>query len=94
MVRKEKILIGTGFLLHDEIGGVYVHPDHQRNGVGRLVVDILINKAKENRLNYVWLDSTPLAKSLYLNLGFSVHYGALQMIGNSPLHYFRMGKKI
>ena len=31
-------ILGTGFVVGNELGGVYVHPDYQKKGYGRQLV--------------------------------------------------------
>jgi len=85
-------LRGTGFLMDEEMGGVYIHPDHQRKGYGRQIVEFLLSRAQENKLERIWLDATPLAKPLYDKLGFSLISPMVQMVGDVRLNYFKMEK--
>lgn len=91
-LRDQDELRGTGFLMEEEMGGLYVHPDHQRKGYGRQIVEYLIKNALENKVFRIWLDATPLAKPLYDKLGFSLISPMLQMVGDARLEYFKMEK--
>lgn len=82
----------TGFLDGEELGGVYVHPDFQRKGFGRAVVEYLLKIAGEKSQKYIHLDSTPIAKPLYEKMKFTLVSPAVQMIEDTPLHYFKMEK--
>jgi putative acetyltransferase len=82
----------TGFLMDDEMGGLYVHPDYQKQGIGTAIVKTLLKEAAKNNCEYIRLDSTPLAKRLYLKMGFKMVAPAVQMVGDVPLHYYKMEK--
>jgi GNAT superfamily N-acetyltransferase len=87
-----KSIRATGFLDGEELGGVYVHPDFQRRGFGKAIVERLLKEARNKLLKYIYLDSTPIAKSMYEKLEFSLVSPAVQMVGDVPLHYFKMEK--
>ena len=84
----------TGFLDDDELGGVYVHPGFQRKGLGTAIVKHLLLEAEKRSVKFIHLDSTPLAKPMYEKLKFDLVGPAVQMIGEDPLHYFKMEKYI
>jgi GNAT superfamily N-acetyltransferase len=90
MLVENKTLRATGFLLGDELGGCYVSPDYQQRGYGTTIVNALLKEARERKCRYLHLDSTPFAKPLYLRAGFELVGPAVIMIGNVPLHYFKM----
>jgi GNAT superfamily N-acetyltransferase len=94
IVKIDQLIIGTGFLDGEELGGVYVHPDFQRLGYGIKIVEHLLAIARENKIKKVHLDSTPIAKPMYEKLGFQLISPAVQMIGKVPLDYFIMEKII
>lgn len=90
-----KNVVGCGYLLNDEIGGLYVHPEHQSVGIGSLILDQLIKMAKENKLKAIWLDATPISKNIYLNRGFNLIEKKVMYVGNNaPLEYFYMVKDL
>jgi GNAT superfamily N-acetyltransferase len=88
---KDKI-VGVGYLIEKEIGGLYVHTDFQRNGYGEKIVLQLIELARLKNLDYVWLHSTPTARNFYLNLGFEMQEELTDIVGprDAPLPYFLM----
>lgn len=85
-------LRATGFFMEEEMGGVYVHPDFQKKGYGSAIVKKLLEYAIEKKSRYIHLDATPLAKPLYLKMGFDNVGPATQWVDDVPLHYFRMEK--
>ena len=88
-------LIATGNLHDGSIGGVYVLPEFQKKGLAKIIVNHLLEKARENGLNKVNLDSTLLAKKLYDSLGFTtIDKVSMDMEGGEKLDYYPMEKKI
>jgi GNAT superfamily N-acetyltransferase len=94
VIKKNKEIIATGLLTGDELGGVYVNPDLQGNGYGSMMVKQLLKLAKDNKIEKVHLDSTPIAKRMYEKLGFQLMRPAVQMVGKIPLNYFIMEKEL
>lgn len=71
-------LIGCACLTHaGEIEKVFVHTDHKRQGVGRLLWTALRDAAQARGLTELTLDADPEAVPFYTALGFSI-------IGESP----------
>ena len=60
-----------------EIKKVFVHPDHKRRGVGRLLWTALQNAAQARGMTELTLDADPEAVPFYTALGFSI-------VGESP----------
>lgn len=82
----EKI-IGHGILSvaagESHILNVCIHPDCQRLGFGKILVEFLLEKAKEKKAQRVFLEVRPsnrIAYELYENLGFNE-------IGTRPNYY-------
>lgn len=94
LLRIDNKMIATGFLHENEIGGVYVLPEYQGLGYGRKIVESLLEIAKENELEDIHLDSTPIARAMYEKLGFHITENAVQMVGHVPLPYFKMKLKL
>lgn len=90
LLEEEGKLKGTGFLHGEEMGGIYVHPGYQRKGLGEMMVRYLMQLAREKQLPRIWLDATPLAQPLYDKLGFDLVSPMMDMVGDVPLHYFKM----
>lgn len=53
------------------IGMIAVHPDHQRKGVGAMLMQWGMDKAAEENVP-IWLTATPVGEGLYRKLGFIV----------------------
>lgn len=90
ILRHDGLMKATGFLTGEEMGGLYVHPDYQRQGLGTAIIRQLLEIAVKQNLSRIWLDATPYAKPLYEKLGFRVTRTAVMYIENNPLDYFKM----
>ena len=49
---------------------VYTHPDFRRQGVGRTMVSMLIDEARDRGITEISLDATEAGRPLYRALGF------------------------
>ena len=49
---------------------VYTHPDFRRQGVGRRMVSLLIDEARNRGISEISLDATEAGRPLYESLGF------------------------
>jgi ribosomal protein S18 acetylase RimI-like enzyme len=84
-------VIASGYLIGNEIGGVYVHPDYQNQGFGKKIINELIRFAKKQNISILVLNSTPIAFNFYNSIGFSLSEELTEIVeDNSPLHYFKM----
>jgi GNAT superfamily N-acetyltransferase len=70
------ILVGVGFLAgsirHAILCDLTVHPEHQRRGIGRAIINQRINMIYELEVRYVYADisDTNTLHKYYLTLGF------------------------
>ena len=60
-------VVGTGSLSGQTVSSVYVHPDHQRRGVGAALVEAVENTCQHGMLS---VQSSVTAKSFYAKRGF------------------------
>ena len=75
----------TAWIVIDElhITSIAVLPNHQRKGLGRLLLSELIKRSKSLQTNQIFLevkDTNKPAKALYKSMGF-------KLIGNRPNYY-------
>ena len=63
-------LIGTGSLISNKIFAVYVHPEHQGNGIGIKLMEELENRAIANGIKKIELSASISSKDFYENLGY------------------------
>ena len=67
----EGLAVATGRMLEDgHIGRIAVLRNQRGKGVGKLVMQTFLQRAKERKLNKVWLSSQCHAHQFYVNLGF------------------------
>ena len=60
-------LTGTnGYLMN-----IYTHPEYRGHGVGRKIIDFLVDEAKRKGTGKIYLESSKDAKHLYEKKGFS-----------------------
>jgi GNAT superfamily N-acetyltransferase len=92
---QDEMLVGSGYLTKKEVGGVYIRKSKQGTGIGKQIVERIIEKAKENGYDHIWLDATLLAKEFYLSMGFQLIENMTDYVSdNIPLHYYRMFMKL
>lgn len=90
-----RIIVGTGTLLGNEISRVFVTPNFQRKGIGKLIMHNLEQRAAESEIMVVYLTSTAVSKAFYESLGYSVIDGEVCSSEGSPaIGYFRMKKSL
>lgn len=63
-------VVGFAALADDEVRAVYVHPDHARNGVGRLLLRALESLAQDRGLAELRLTSSLNAVAFYRSQGY------------------------
>lgn len=70
-------LVGAGFLTgnvrHAELVDLVVHPDYRQKGIGRSIVRIIVDYAKQNKIKYFGLtydEESPWLKEFYESEGF------------------------
>ncbi|MBN1118400.1 MAG: GNAT family N-acetyltransferase [Bacteroidales bacterium] len=95
LLYKDNLIVASGYLYKREVGGVYVHPDFQRQGIGKIIVGEILNLARSMNFDHVWLDSTPIAFNFYKSMGFTLTEERTDYVNKSvPLHYYRMFLKL
>jgi GNAT superfamily N-acetyltransferase len=70
ILAQEQKFIGTGTLFESIIKGVYVKPEYHKNGYGRKIINELERKAKENEIEKIELNASPVSKEFYERLGY------------------------
>lgn len=63
-------LIGTASLENNVIYGVFVDVNYHRRGVGRKLMSIIEDKAKENSVNLIQIPSSITSQNFYYKLGY------------------------
>ena len=63
-------MVGTLSLQDKRLRRFFVHPDYQRQGIGKQLIKIIIKYMKNNNLNEIWVGSIMRAVPVYEKLGF------------------------
>jgi GNAT superfamily N-acetyltransferase len=72
VVERDGAIIGTGSLIGDEIGGVFVRRDVQGQGIGTRLMDELEERASAAGLASVSLSVSLPSRAFYVRRGYSV----------------------
>ena len=90
-VETDHKIIAAGCLTNDEINSVYTHPEYQNKGLGKIIMQELMQEAEKKRLNRVYIDAMINSRNFYEKLGFKVLHAECEIIrDNIPLDYYRM----
>ena len=61
------------------ISSMCTEPDHQRMGLGAMVLDLLVDQVRQRGVSVVELHATTEGESLYRSRGFGERVGGLEM---------------
>lgn len=88
-------IVATGTLRYTHIKRVFVSPNYQGKGLGKLIMQNLENKARENNLKLVELHSSLFAKQFYDSLNYKMFkMGNVKVDNGELLYYQRMAKRL
>lgn len=68
--RNDEVMGVAGYHSKGEIAGVFIHPDHQREGIGEKLMKELERKASEEDIQKLEVSSSLTAEKFYEKLGF------------------------
>lgn len=68
----------TGKRAH--VMNVYTNPNYRRLGIGRKMMEMLIDEARERGVTHISLDATPDGAKLYKSLGFKYSNENMEII--------------
>ena len=86
-------IIGTGTLLNTNIRRVFVDPSYQHQGLGKIIMRNLEEKALEVGINILDLSSSLVSKRFYDSLGYITQTEDYIDVGNNQkLYYYTMIK--
>lgn len=95
VIKKENKIVATGTLKYTHIKRVFVSPKYQGQGLGKLIMQDLEQKAKGNNLKLVELHSSLFAKQFYDSLHYKMFKIGNVKVGNDELLYYqRMAKRL
>ncbi|MFC1920860.1 GNAT family N-acetyltransferase [Chloroflexota bacterium] len=93
VVEHNEEIIGTGNLHENSIRQVYIDPSYQKQGVGKLIVDELELKAKDNQLSFLDLGASLLSRNFWESLGYTLDKeDSVPIENDQELRFFRMSK--
>ena len=88
-------IIATGTLVNGKITRVYVDAPQQGSGLGKRIMKILEQRAKDTGLQSLFLYSSTVAKPFYLGIGYRIEAGkAATMPDGELLEYIEMKKSL
>jgi GNAT superfamily N-acetyltransferase len=95
VIKNENNIIATGTLKYTHIKRVFVSSKYQGQGLGKLIMQDLEQKAKGNNLKLVELHSSLFAKKFYDSLHYKMFkIGNVKVDNGELLYYQRMAKKL
>jgi len=80
-----------------EISRIYIHADHQGKKIGNRLLDFTINKAIEDKLQYIWLgvwEHNLSAQRFYERNGFKTFSSHQFVVGNDVQTDFLMKREL
>jgi GNAT superfamily N-acetyltransferase len=88
-------MIGTGTLVNDEVGRMFVMPECQGLGIGRDILGRLEQVAREKGLRHLRLDASLVARAFYERMGFKLVKDKARPVGNNErMEYSVMTKAL
>jgi N-acetylglutamate synthase-like GNAT family acetyltransferase len=95
VIKDKNKIVATGTLIYTHIKRVFVSPNYQGKGLGKLIMKELEAKAKANDLKLVELHSSLFAKQFYDSLNYKMFkIGNVKVENNELLYYQRMAKRL
>jgi N-acetylglutamate synthase-like GNAT family acetyltransferase len=86
-------IIGTGTIIDSHIMRVFVNPNFQKRGLGKLIMLKLEGKAALAGVKTVQLDASLPSKKFYDSLGYTTFEKTFVKVENDKnLHYYKMKK--
>jgi len=88
-------IVGTGTIITEEIVRVFINPEFQKCGFGKLIMQKLEEKALSAGINIVKLDASLPSKKFYDLLGYAtLKHTFLEVENNKRLDYYKMQKTL
>jgi glucosamine-phosphate N-acetyltransferase len=95
ILKENNRIIATGTIIGDHILRVFVEPEFQRRGLGKLIMNKLEEKAVSKGIKVVKLDASLPSKKFYDSLGYTTLEKTYVKVDNGKkLRYFKMSKDL
>jgi GNAT superfamily N-acetyltransferase len=95
VVETQGKIVGTGSVIGDVVLRVFVDPGHQKQGLGRMIMDELEKRAEANGVKILQLRALANARKFYESLGYStIDRGLVEVDNSRHLEYYQMEKKL
>jgi putative acetyltransferase len=95
VAKKENELVGVaGFHPKGEIAGIFIHPDHQREGIGRKLMQKIDKKAEKEGVEEIEVSASLTAKEFYEKLGFEMIEETESEMEGKNIPIYKMKKKL
>ena len=95
VLEKNNRIIGTGTIVEEHIMRVFVIPEFQKFGFGKLIMHNLEEKALSTGVKIVKLDASLPSKRFYDSLGYvTIEKTFLEVENGKKLDYYKMDKSL
>jgi GNAT superfamily N-acetyltransferase len=95
ILERDGRMVGTGTVVGNEIARVFIEPEFQKCGFGKLIMQKLEEKALSQGINIVKLDASLPSKKFYDLLGYvTLEETFLEVENRKKLHYYKMEKSL
>ncbi len=95
VIYDEKKLIGTATYFNHEIKRVFIHPEYQKMGLGKLFMKTLEERARKKNEEHIMLYANPATWRYYESMGFKkINMAAARMKDGQYLPYCTMVKNL
>jgi len=95
VVETQEKIVGTGSVIGSTILRVFIDPGHQKQGLGRMIMNELESRAEANSVKILQLRALANARKFYESLGYStVDKGLVEVDNGRHLEYYQMEKKL
>ena len=78
----------------NELSGLYVKPDHSREGIGQKLLQKTEQDARESGLDKLWCKSTISAKDFYEKHGYNIQEETIHEIDGLEMTVYKMEKEL
>ncbi len=90
----DKKLVGFAEFYEDYIDCFYVHPEYQGKGVGKMLINNIFKRAKEQKQTFLKVDASITAKQFFEKFGFKELKKNIVKRANVELVNFSMQKEV